>query len=205
MTGARTSTVIGVALAATLVLAGCGEGDGPPAGTTTDADATDDDRLAALEAELAEMRGEGGDDADDADDDGTDRAPGDDAPRVIELDETRQLDGDDLELTVDRALVHEHWIEIELSVTNLHTESRKSLWGSGGSRPRLFDEQDRRFEYQHPAGTSNIIRLDAGQTAEAVLVFGGRLHPNAETVTLRFGGQDIGSPEFTFPISQASS
>lgn len=210
----RTRTTA-AALALAFGLAACG-GTELQAETATSEGESDEDQVAELEAELADLRGDTNDEdgagSKDGDDGGAQGGgSGDDptgadgdGPLVIELDETRATNNGDVEITMDRALVHDYWVEVELSMTNLHTEDRMSLWGSGNSRPRLFDEQDRRFEYQHPAGMDNMVSLQPGQTVDASLVFGGRVHPNAEVLTVRFETGDVGIEEFTFSLAEGS-
>ncbi|MTV24493.1 hypothetical protein FTX61_03550 [Nitriliruptoraceae bacterium ZYF776] len=197
------------ALALTFGLAACGGTELQAETTASEGDGTDEERVEELEAQLAEARGDGGEgDASDADgtDDGTDGQTGEtgeDAPVVLELEETRRTGSDQqLEVTVHRALVHEFWVEVELTVRHLGTDGRAAIWSSGGGRPLLYDEQDRRFEYRHPAGTNNVVRLEPGQTAEATMVFGGRVHPDAQQLTFGLDGWDIGNETFTFLLPE---
>jgi hypothetical protein len=187
----------------------------------------DDDRLARLEEELAELRGDtageadGGDaeevtEADSADDNGAtddtddagDEQNGPAEPRVIEVDETQTNgDNDDIVATVERVVVHDYHVEIEFTALNNHTEDTFRMWRGSIWAPLLFDDQDRRFEYQHAAGydDTDFIELAPGQRVEAVLMFGGRIHPAAQTLTLRFteNAPALEGLEWTVPLGGA--
>jgi hypothetical protein len=196
------------AAALALTLYACGSGD------------AGDERLDALEAELAELRGDG--DASDSDGDASDsdgttsedqdaaEAPADAdtrEPVTIDVGEVQATDDGTVEVTVERMVVHDYHVEVELTAVNDDPEDERNLWRGGVEhrRPLLFDEQDRRFEYQHPAGYDDPdhVSLAPGQRVEAVLVFGRRLHPDAQTLTLRFQDGALEDLEWTVELPEA--
>jgi hypothetical protein len=190
------------AAALALTLYGCGS------------DGAGDERLDALEAELAELRGDGdepGPEGATAGDEDAAEAPadGDDTrePVTIDVGETQATDDGTVEVTVERMVVHDYHVEVELTAVNDDPEEDRGLWRGGveGRRPLLFDEQDRRFEYQHPAGYDdmNRVSLAPGQRVEAVLVFGRRLHPDAQTLTVRFQDGALEDLEWTVELPEA--
>jgi hypothetical protein len=194
----RRGWAVAGAAALALTLQACGSSDDPS-----------DERLDALESQLAELRGDG--DATDATDaDETASEDGDDArePLAIDVGETQATDDGTVEVTVERLVVHDYHVEVELTAVNDDPEDDRGLWRGGVEhrRPLLFDEQDRRFEYQHPAGYDDPdhVSLAPGQRVEAVLMFGRRLHPDAQTLTLRFQDGALEDLEWTVELPDAA-
>jgi hypothetical protein len=209
-----------VAMAAALVLSGCGLLE-DRAETTTDVGEEQADRLAQLEAELRALRdgtdpeevppaeesapvGEGSEAEED--EAGTVSAGEPVEPRIFEVNETQTNSVGDLEVTVERIIVHDYHVEVELTAVNDHPEADRQLWqGFNFNSPQLFDEQDRRFAYRHPAGynSGDSVQLEPGQRLEAVMVFGRRLHPDARVLTLRFTDRAIDGWEWTVDLAEA--
>ncbi len=223
----RTQLPVVAVMAAALALTGCGLLD-EQAETTTDVGEEEADRLAQLEEELRELR-----DSQDSDEEATpvqegateaaaesegaeSETPDEESEtistsdvveaRVFEVDETQTNDVGDLEVTVERVIVHDYHVEVELTAVNDHPEDARRLWmDRNTNRPQLFDEQDRRFAYQHPAGynTGDSVTLEPGQRLDAVMAFGGRLHPDAETLTLRFLALQLEGWEWVVDLEEA--
>lgn len=208
------ATHLGMVLALTVGLAACGSDGDDQAGTETDAQGgSDDERVAALEDELAAMRdelGASGDsdgpgdtqtddrDADDSDSDDADGDGGEESARqvderVYEVDETLESDDGRQVVTVQRVIVADYHVEVELTAENSDPEETFPLINdlytqhANSRRPSLFDQQDRRFEYQHAAGMDigDDIQLEPGQRLEAVVMFGGAVAPDAEVLTFQ--------------------
>jgi hypothetical protein len=102
--------------------------------------------------------------------------------------------------------VHDYHVEVELTAVNHHPEDDRRLWhGMNFGLPQLFDEQDRRFAYQHPAGynTGDRITLAPGQRLDAVMMFGRRLHPDAQVLTLRFIDEVLEDWEWIVDLQEA--
>lgn len=168
--------------AAALLLAACGGDD----------DQALQERIEQLEEQLT-----GADDADgdDADGDAAQGGETDDAeefdgigdpaePRTIAIGETRELDG--LELTVERLVAHEFHTEIEIVAINRTGETTIAIVNDNNrDRPSLFDERDRRFDYQHAAGGDSRIDLAPGERLDGTLTFTGAVQRDAELLTLQ--------------------
>lgn len=218
----RNQLRVAAAMVAVLALTGCGLLEDQTAETTTEV-GEEADRLAQLEAELRELRAAQGTDGgeaasteegapepsgDEGDEEGTGPVAASEVgdARVFDVNETQTNDVGDLEVTVERIIVQDYHVEVELSALNDHPEERRRLWmGRNTIRPQLFDEQDRRFEYQHPAGynSGDSVALEPGQRLEAVVMFGGRLHPDAQTLTLRFLAMELEDWEWTVDLAEA--
>lgn len=94
-------------------------------------------------------------------------------------------------LTTHRVLVHDYYVEAEVTLVNDGDEQLAGWYGSSSSSPNLFDDRGRTYAFQVPAGyDGEILWLQPGEGAEAVLVFAGRVDPEARQLTLDFS--DLG-------------
>lgn len=151
-----------------------------------DGDAALEERIAELEARLTDAGSPDGE-ADTATETGAgDEDPiGEPAePRVFEVGEPIQEHG--LEIVLDRVVAERYHTEVELRAVNTTAqETVEIVDDSHLLPPRFFDDRDRRFAYQHPAGLRSYeaIEVGPGERLEAVLVFRGAVQPDAELLT----------------------
>ncbi|MDO5739852.1 MAG: hypothetical protein Q4P07_06855 [Ornithinimicrobium sp.] len=110
-------------------------------------------------------------------------------PQTVELEESisRSAESESFTLTTHRVMVHDYYIEAEITLLN-DADSVLSAWfGSANSGPQLFDDRGRTYPFQVQAGgDKKILQLQSGEGLDAVLVFAGRLDPDARALTLDF-------------------
>ena len=128
---------------------------------------------------------DGDGDSDAVDDADVDEDPvGDPAePRAIDVGESFEREG--LEITVERLVAHEFHTEVEFSAVNRTADDDiVMVRDSSTARPALFDDRDRRFAYQHPAGTDSVT-VGPGSRLEMTAAFRGAIQSDAELVTFQ--------------------
>jgi hypothetical protein len=182
-----------IALAAGLLLAGCGDDEGAEApqteaaedtGTELDADPTD----GAGEDDLAD--GDVGDSpdaesADDGDEPEAQPASGDgDGPfsvrtGSVDLEELVEFDTG-VQVAVTGITVEPMAIFVDVQVRNGWSEDYTL---AGWSEPRLTDNADRQYPYVTPEENQDLL-VPAGGSLEATLAFRGAANPNATRVEL---------------------
>lgn len=146
--------------------------------------------LALTVAACDVFSGEGTDDGavadqEDADDEDADEEDAEDGigepaePRVFEVEEAVRQDG--LEVVVERIVAEEFHTEVELRAVNTTADETVELFGGGSvfDETSLFDDRDRRFVYQPPAGfdASDWAEVGPGERLEATLAFRGAVQP----------------------------
>ncbi|WP_298889459.1 hypothetical protein [uncultured Serinicoccus sp.] len=200
------TTALALALAAGLALSACAGDDQaefaqePPSGSAADP-GTEQEDPPTDQADATEET-EGAEEA-------TTVEPA--AERTVEVEESESVSTEDVAftLTVHRLVVHDYYLEAEVTVVNDGTESVDTWYGSGNgsTEPRVFDDRGRVYPFVVQAGgDGQRLTLEPGQGVEAGLVFPGRLDPDAEQVTLDFeaiGGEWEGLL-FEIPVGGAS-
>jgi hypothetical protein len=197
-------------LVAAVTLAACASDEPAETATevdddqATDAPAADEDEPTATdedEGEPSTTEEEDEPSPTDAQEDDTTGPPA--QPRTIEVGETQRYGGY-LDLTVERVVAYEYHTEVEVRAVNTSGDSRVGIvYDHVSYYPELFDDRDRRFVYEHPAGT-DTISLGAGQILEMTMAFRGAVQPDAETITLRVQVDESLPPrerfEFVVPV-----
>lgn len=124
-------------------------------------------------------------------------------PQTVELEETRDVSGDDeaFTVTVHDVSVHDYYVEAEVTVVN-DSDSQLTTWyGGTTSAPRLYDDRGREYTFQpQPGGEDQRLRLEGREGVDAVLVFSGRVDPETSSLTLDL--EDIGTSwsQLTFDV-----
>lgn len=130
-------------------------------------------------------------------------------PRTIEIGETESFSDEDaaFTLTVHRLVVNDYYVEAEITVVN-DSDQQLRTWRGGGSSasPRLYDDRGRRYTFQAQPGSDGgqLILLPA-EGLDAVLVFAGRVDPEAGRLTLDLSeiGDDWSQMTFEVPVEDA--
>lgn len=125
-------------------------------------------------------------------------------PRTVEVGETYEYseDGTAYTVTVHRVVVNDYYVEAEVTIVNDGNKRFLTLYTSS-SMPALYDDRGREYAYQQHAGSGEQLFLESGEGLDAVLVFAGRLDPQARTVTLdlgRMGGSEDPFQQAIFEI-----
>lgn len=199
---ARSTRLMPLALAAALTLSACSNdqpasfesSDSKPAAGTAEgtpdaaAETTPADESAGDEGETAETT--------------IDPA----AEQTIELEESMDRSSEDeaFTLTTHRVLVHDYYVEAEVTLVNDGDEQLAGWYGSSSSSPNLFDDRGRTYAFQVPAGyDGESLWLQPGEGVEAVLVFAGRVDPEASQLTLDFSdlGEVWSQVDFQVPLA----
>lgn len=184
----RAATVI-AALALTVAACDVFSGEGTDDGAVADQEDADDE------------------DADDEDEDADDEDAEDDVgepaePRVWEVEEAVRQDG--LEVVVERIVAEEFHTEVELRAVNTTADETVELFGGGSvfDETSLFDDRDRRFVYQPPAGfdASDWAEVGPGERLEATLAFRGAVQPDAELLTFQLAPDDRDQLSWEVPV-----
>ena len=110
--------------------------------------------------------------------------------RTIEVNEEKSFSSKDaaLTFTVHKVVINDFYVEAEITLINDGTKKLNAWYGSSGTfAPRLFDDQGRDYPFQvQPGGKGQSVRLKAGEGLNAVIVFAGRVDPQARQLTLDF-------------------
>lgn len=186
---ARSTRLMPLALAAALALSACSNdqpasfeaSDSEPA--TAAADSTPDPAAGTTPAgEPAGAEGETATTVDPA------------SEQTIDVGESIERSSEEaaFTLTTHRVLVHDYYVEAEVTVVNDGDDGLSTWYGASGTySPNLFDDRGRTYAFQVPAGyDGESLELQPGEGVEAVLVFAGRVDPEARQLTLDFS--DLG-------------
>jgi hypothetical protein len=130
-------------------------------------------------------------------------------PRTLEIGETESFSDEDaaFTLTVHRLVVNDYYVEAEITVVN-DSDDQLRTWRGGGSSasPRLYDDRGRGYTFQAQPGSDGgqLILLPA-EGLDAVLVFAGRVDPEAGRLTLDLSeiGDDWSQMTFEVPVEDA--
>jgi hypothetical protein len=184
-----------IALAAGLLLAGCGDDEGAEVpqtesaqdtGTELEADPTDGaDEDDAAEGDVGD--GQDAEPADDGDEPEAQPASGDgdgDGPfsvrtGSVDLEELVEFDTG-VQVAVTGITVEAMAIFVDVQVRNGWSED---FTLAGWSEPRLTDNADRQYPYVTPEENQDLL-VPAGGSLEATLAFRGAANPNATRVEL---------------------
>lgn len=187
----RPRRLAGLAVAATLALSACGGGEADPTASTTEA---------TTEGDTAKETGP-------ASSDGTVVEPA--QPQTIEVGETQSNSTKDVAftLTLHKVAVQDYYVEAEITLVNDGDDDLKAWYGhSSVSSPQVHDDRGRTYAFQPQAGgEGESLRLLPGEGVEAVLVFAGRVDPEARSLTLDFSelGDSWSQISFDVPLQDA--
>ncbi|WP_298751547.1 hypothetical protein [uncultured Serinicoccus sp.] len=203
------TTALALALAAGLSLSACA-GDqaefaqDPPSGSAAD-QGTEQEEPATDQSDAAQTAAEETQETEEA----TTVEPA--AEQTVEVEESESVSTEEVAftLTVHRLVVHDYYLEVEVTVVNDGTEPVDTWYGSGNgsTEPRVFDDRGRVHPFAVQAGgDGQRLTLEPGQGVDAGLVFPGRLDPDAEQVTLDFEalGPEWEGLLFEIPLGAAS-
>lgn len=110
-------------------------------------------------------------------------------PRTIEVGETLTHAEEDMAftVTVHRVLIHDYYLETEVTIVNDEDERLMLWYGAESSGPQLYDDRGRRYAFQvQPGGSGETFYLEPREGVDAVLIHSGRLTPEAGQVTIDF-------------------
>lgn len=172
----RPRRLTSLAVAAAFALSACGGGEGDESASTT-ASATEESQAAESES-------------DSSDEGAVEPAE----PQTIEVDETlsNSTEDDAFTLTVHKVAVQDYYVEAEITLVNDGDGKLNSWYPSDNYlAPRVYDDRGRTYAFQPQAGADGRLRLLPGEGVEAVLVFAGRVDPEARSLTLDFS--DLGN------------
>lgn len=200
------TTALALALAAGLALSACAGDDqaefaqDPPSGS---------EAAPSTGQEQATDESQSGDGAAEQTEEPTTVEPA--AERTVEVEESESVSTEEVAftLTLHRLVVHDYYLEAEVTVVNDGTEPVNTWYGSGNgsNEPRAFDDRGRVYPFVVQAGgDGQRLALEPGQGVDAGLVFPGRLDPDAEQVTLDFEalGPEWEGLLFEVPLGAAS-
>lgn len=110
--------------------------------------------------------------------------------QTVELGESMSVSTEEsaFTITVHRVLVHDYYVEAEITLVNDADDELKTWYGSAtAGSPRLYDDRGRTYAFQVQAGGDDqTLRLQPGEGVDAVLVFAGRVDAEATALTLDF-------------------
>ena len=186
----RPRRLAGLAVAATLAPSACGGGEADPAASTTEA---------ATEGDTAKATGP-------TSSDGTVVEPA--QPQTIDVAETQSNSTKAVAftLTLHKVAVQDYYVEAEITLVNDGDDDLYAWYGGTVSSPQVYDDLGRTYAFQPQAGgEGERLQLLPGEGVDAVLIFAGRVDPEASSLTLNFSelGDSWSQISFDVPLQDA--